>query len=284
MVNEQHPEDAVGNCIEDQSSAPVLQRRQSICFRLAMFSASNRLFVMAITSILTALLLWKAVVLKATSDNTIIYLRGSDSLKSYEIMRENFPIGSLDPYYVLVDTSTIDAVYTQEYFDLETTLVHQIMSTQTPQYVDSTSFTSVSYYNGAYFNYSDYTACYTNSSSKYYSDICSGYRFSTAGLANYDGSVSQIIINTIIDPDSEAIAQFIIDVRNLLQSFDSETTYQGSQLKTYLYGGYTFTLDLQVLVYSLVPYLISATLLLVLLLIGINSLLLLQFYLVFFFR
>ena len=248
----------------------IIKRRESLCFRLAMFSTSHRILIATVTAVITAILLWKAVVLKATSDNTIIYLRGSNSLKSYEIMRSNFPIGSLDPYYVLVDTSTVNAVYSQEYFDLETTLVEQIMSTQSPRYVDSSSFTSLSYYNGAYFNYSDYIACNTNSSSMYNSDTCSGYRFSTSGLANYDGSVSQIIINTIIDPDSEAIAQFIIDVRNLLESFDSSTFYQNAQLKTYLYGGYTFTLDLQILVYSLVPYLISATLLLVMVLIGID--------------
>jgi hypothetical protein len=78
-----------------------------------------------------------------TSDNRLIYLRGSLSLKTYNLMRAEFPIGRMDPYSIIINTNTAGGTDSQDYFTVEYNLISSMLSTD-EKYVDSSSFTAVS--------------------------------------------------------------------------------------------------------------------------------------------
>ena len=132
--------------------------------------------------------------------------------------------------------------------------------------------------NGLNISY-DLAMQYKNKSSiLYHTSTASYYRGSIAGLVNSIGTATRIQIETIIDPDSEDIVPFIVNTRKLLDDFSSSHYYYNHTtvpmtivpVNTYLFGGYTTTYDLQVLVYTLVPYLVVSTLVAVLILIFIS--------------
>jgi hypothetical protein len=199
----------------------------------------------------------------------LIYLRGSLSLKTYNLMRAEFPIGRMDPYSIIINTNTAGGTDSQDYFTVEYNLISSMLSTD-EKYVDSSSFTALSYYDSAYMSYEDSTNCNTATSSSYDSARCEGYRMVTGSLQNGDQSVTLIQITTIIDPDSEEITAWIDSTRKLLKSMDSETTLGSStnHIESYLFGGYTTNLDLQRLLYSMVPYMIAATIIMVVVMVG----------------
>jgi hypothetical protein len=177
----------------------------------------------------------------------------------------------MDPYSVIVDTNTPNGIFSEEYFLAEFSLIEDML--EETKYVDPGSFAAVSYYKDGFMSYNASIACTTDkSASAYNSSKCVGYRNSVQGLVNSDASVTLITVTTIVDPDSEDITSWIDSTRKLLTKYDADTVlhYSGTVVHpaSYLFGGYTANLDLQRLLYSMVPYLIAATIIMVVLLIG----------------
>jgi predicted RND superfamily exporter protein len=75
-------------------------------------------------------------------------------------------------------------------------------------------------------------------------------------------------IETIVNPNSDAIAKFVEQVRK--QCSSTNYVVQGSPVNLYLFGGYTTTLDVQNALYKLVPVMIAVTLVVVVLLIAVS--------------
>ena len=78
---------------------------------------------------------------------------------------------------------------------------------------------------------------------------------------NGDASATLVAIETTKSPNGQVIVPFIHGVRDLLNAFSAPGL---PGLKLYLFGGYTTTMDVQDLLYALVPYDIIAVVVLVL--------------------
>ena len=184
-------------------------------------------------------------------------------------MKSQYPIGLVDPYSILVVTGAPNNIYTPDYFAFETGLINQLLSTSAA-YLSTQSLTGVSYCNGYNVSYGLAVQYRNKSSPLYNTKKASSYRGLTNGLVNTDQSVTIIQVNTIIDPDSQAISQFIVNTRNLLKSYSAANPLPTGTTSMYLFGGFTTTYDLQQIVYGLVPVMVAVTFIAVMLLIGLG--------------
>jgi predicted RND superfamily exporter protein len=199
----------------------------------------------------------------------LIYLPGSRSYNAYQELKQDFPIGSIDPYNIVVATNIQNSTFTSNYFTLEHSLIQNILLSNS-KYLDTNSITSISYCQGKRINFTQAVAYKNVSSPLYDTQEASDYRGLTKGIMNVDQTATLIQIKTIVDPDSQAITNFIVEMRNLINSFTSTTTLNGNRIEGYLFGGYTTTYDLQVIVYNLVPTMIGVTISAVVILIAWN--------------
>lgn len=99
------------------------------------------------------------------------------------------------------------------------------------------------------------------SSPLYGSDFASAWRSLNLGKLNGDASATLVAIETTKSPNGQVIVPFIRSVRDLLKAFSAPAL---PGLKLYLFGGYTTTMDVQDMLYALVPYDIIAVVVLVL--------------------
>ena len=203
-----------------------------------------------------------------TSDNRLIFVIGSNSLAGLDTMQTSFPLGQLDPYFILLSppSHAPNSVLTSDYFAIEKDLIQKLLINESPDYIDTKSISALSYYNSQYISFADsMTMMHNTSSAKYNSSLAVSYRLEVGSQLNFDSSASLISIETVIDPDSQAIVGFINDVRSLLITSAAQTGYE-----MYLIGGYTTTLDVQNALYAMLPLMIGLILGVVLLLIFSN--------------
>lgn len=248
---------------------PVCDRQKSLFFRCSYAISEHPWLVLFLSAVITAPLLWQVFSLVPTSDNGLIYLPGSRSLDAYNVLKAQYPIGLVDPYSILVVTGTANTIYTEDYFQFETGLISDLLTTST-QYLSTQSLTGVSYCNGHNVSYELAMEYRNTSSSLYHTKDASTYRGLTNGLVNTDQSVTIIQVNTIVDPDSQAISQFIVNTRSLLKSYSAANPLPTGTTTMYLFGGFTTTYDLQQIVYALVPVMVAVTFIAVMLLIGLG--------------
>ena len=133
-----------------------------------------------------------------------------------------------------------------------------------------TSVTALSYINGADVSYGTAMRYFTPGSTSYNSSMGYQYRTIASGLFNDAKTASLITIQTIVDPDADAIVPFILFVRNIMAIQASTTNGTSIGMNTYLFGGYTSSYDLQIALYQLVPIMILSTVLVVLVLVASN--------------
>ena len=133
-----------------------------------------------------------------------------------------------------------------------------------------TSITALSYINGADVSYGAAMRYFTPGSIGYNSSLGFEYRTIASGLFNGAKTASLITIETIVDPDADAIVPFILFVRNILSVQASTANATSIKMNTYLFGGYTAPYDLQNALYELVPIMILSTVLVVLVLVAMN--------------
>lgn len=174
-----------------------------------------------------------------TSDNALIYLQGSPALNAYTTMKESFAIGALDEYSLILATGVPGAALTREYFSIENSLVHAVLATE-PAYVSSASFTALSYANGADIAFDTAMSYLLPTSPAYNTSSAVTYRVRCASKLNADNSTSLVTIQVTVDPDSQAMASFINDVRALIANWGAG---KALPVSVYLFGGYTTTLD-----------------------------------------
>lgn len=249
------------------SVTPIKDCPRSLWFVLSYLSTEYYIAIMIITLGITAPFLWRFVTFTPTSDNDLIYLQGSSSLDTLHIMQENFPLGSLDPYAIISCTNVPNSILTPEYFSLENALIHKVLNSESPKYMNSDTVTALSFFAGHDISFETSMSYFNASSPAYYSSEAGGYRLLAGGAINAAQSCSMIQIQTVVNPNSQAIVGFINSVRKLLTSYASSTTYNGTPVNAYLFGGYTTTLDVQNILYKLVPLMIGLTVGIVLLLV-----------------
>lgn len=177
----------------------------------------------------------------------------------------------MDPYDIIVNTNQPNGVLTQEYFQIENSMIHTILNNEAPAYVSTKSITALSYFNGKDVDFSTSMQYFNPNSTLYKSTVASSYRLLVGSLMNKEQSCSLVKIETIVNPNSQTITGFILDIRALLNSLDASTVFNGQKnVQFYLFGAYTTTLDVQNALYALVPVMISTTVIVVLLFVSVN--------------
>ena len=181
-------------------------------------------------------------------------------------MQADFPIGSLDPYTLLLATGVPGGALTPAYFAAENALIQRLIVSQSPAgFVDAQSVSGLSYFGGANVSFSMYLAMANASSPQAASPVGVAYRTTVLPGISADASAALVTVQTLTDPDGSAMVPFIVAVRALLNSCATPAL---PNLAGYLVGGYSSTLDVQDSLYRLVPAEIGAIVALVLLIIG----------------
>ncbi len=202
-----------------------------------------------------------------TSDDYLVYLQGSTSLKGLDIQKHSFPEGALDPYNIIMVTGEPQGVFTQQFFDAENAVVHDLLDS-CEQYMDEHSVSGLSFYLGIDVPWAT-AMSYLNPLNT--DPVASSYRILVGSKLNDDQSATLLTIETIVSPNSQVAVGFIRKVRDKLLLFTEESlaTY-GLQVDMYLFGAYTTTLDVQDALYAMVPMMIGATVGLVMLILAVS--------------
>lgn len=237
-------------------------RTHSFWFRAPWLITKHSFIALIIICGITAPFLYTFFTMVPTSDDALIYLRGSQSLAALQIMQQDFPLGKIDPYSIIMVTGTPGALLTSEYFAVENALVHELLDSQAPQYISTEkSLYALSYFQGNDLAFNDAMAFLSPNINPtvYNSQKAIAYRLEIASRMNTDKSAFLMTIETTVNPNSQAITYFIRHVRVMLKDFASTHTIQGKNIGCYLFGAYTTTLDVQEALYALVPTMIAST-------------------------
>ena len=177
-------------------------------------------------------------------DLEIYMLQGSPSQAGLFALA---PFGSafLNPLRVNIDAGAPGAVLTPAYFAAEADVIARLRSAGAQGgFVDASSFTALSFFNGAPVSLATAAAYLNSSSPAYATEAGVEWRAIAASRINPDASASSVNVATLVDPVSVSIVPFIDAARN---------TLAGATFRAYLLGGYTYSLDSIRYIYSQMP-------------------------------
>ena len=251
------------------ASGPAVARaRGAWCFSLpwAATSAAGRWLTMAFVVLLTAPFLAVVLKLTPTSDDYLIYLQGSSTLEALSVQKSAFPEGLLSPYDIIFSTGTAGGVLTANYFAAERAVIHDVLA-RDPGFVDASSFESLSFFQGQDVDFVTAQAYLNPADPLFSSPRGAAWRSVNWGKMNSDKSASLVKVETIVNPQGQAIVPFIKDVRGIISGFSAPAF---PALQIYLFGGYTTTMDVQDMLYAVVPADIGAVVALVLVTVALS--------------
>lgn len=211
-----------------------------------------------------------------SSDDYLIYLQGSSSLNALSVMQRDFPLGSLDPYTVVISTGQTGMVPSAAYFSAESAVRDAILNAEVPQGLISTSGVSgLSYFRSTPITLSQSLSLLNVSN---VSPLATAYRAFVGGRINSAASSSLLNMETLVNPNSNAVVPFVKDVRRILSEVERAYALGAPpgggpplpSLKLYLIGGYCTSMDIQDALYTLVPQQIALVVTLVLIIIGVS--------------
>jgi uncharacterized membrane protein YdfJ with MMPL/SSD domain len=235
------------------SAAPsegVVSKR-SVWFRISHAATSHSYLILLLTLGATAPFLWLLLKMAPVSDDTLIYLQGSPSLNSLNLLRQSFDEGVLNPYKIVAITSP-GAVLTAGYFALESQLIRTLLDTQ-GEFMAARSVAALSFFDSKNVSLATSLAYLNPGSPLYSTDDAGAYRAVASRAVTADRSATLITLTLTLPPDSNRAAGFVTAVRSLLDSFSQSQPVSGVAVQLYLVGGYTVTMDTQAALYKLVP-------------------------------
>lgn len=133
----------------------------------------------------------------ATSDESLIYLRGSSSLRGLQVMQRSFPVGAINPYNIVMVTGAVspcdpdnpgkssglpNSILTPAYFAAENKLIRELLTTQS-EYMDSSSVTGVSFFGGQDVTFERAMSYFDYQSAAFNSPEAAAYRLTAASSA-----------------------------------------------------------------------------------------------------
>lgn len=252
------------NCVALFYSKFVMR---SIWFDLAYKTTKRANLTVFITICVTIPFFIEFINMEPTSDNGLVYLRKSSSLKALGIIEDNFPVGKMNPYQIIVATNIENSIITQPYFTYESQLINELLILESPEFINSNSITAISYFGGQSISYST-AMSYLDPLNL--SPIASSYRVSVYPKLNAVKSATLIEVNTVINPNSQEVVPFIESVRDFLIDFSKDNQFQSETVDLYLFGAYTTTLDVQTSLYKFMPVMIITTIFIVMALIAVS--------------
>jgi len=256
--NDDELEKAISNGKPNIDQNIVTQSRtlvpRTLWFKIAYLNTKFASLFLIIILGCTAPFIWKFLTMIPSSDDNLIYLRDSVSLKGLNILSSSFPQGKLDPYLIITDTGDSGAL-TSTYFTHEKEIITSIFNQLSPKYINMDSFTSLTHFGGQDISYTTAISYFDNTNANYNQPLPTLYReFSSQILAN-NNKVTMIRIETILNPNSQEMVSFIKTVRSILSDYAKDNNnFTGN-----LMGGYSTNYDVQSSLYELVPMLIGVT-------------------------
>lgn len=205
--------------------------------------------------------------LNASSDTGLVFLQGSDTLNTFGIMQASFGAGQLESYQLILTTGQKQGIVTPNYFTVENKIIHDLIA-QESQFIGPKTVTGLSYFQGMDLDYTTAMGFLSPLSPAYNSSIAMAYRVLVASKMNADQSTMLVNMQTLINPQSDKMVDFIRSVRSYIKSFQSPVS--GFSVQLYLYGGYSSTMDVQDALYKLVPVEIAVVLLIVVIILAIS--------------
>lgn len=184
-------------------------------------------------------------------------------------MKSSFNEGRLEPYMIIITTGTANAALTQSYFSTESAVVSYLLSDQT-EYLGKDGITCLTYFQGTSLSLSQALSYMDASTADGQTATGLAYRLFAGSLLNGDYSSSLIRLELKVPPRSQVTVPFIKSLRTKLKDFTNAAPVTGFNVKMFLFGGYTTTLDVQDSLFSLVPIMIAVTIVIVLVMIGIS--------------
>eukprot|EP00471_Norrisiella_sphaerica_P012042 CAMPEP_0184504814 /NCGR_PEP_ID=MMETSP0113_2-20130426/52661_1 /TAXON_ID=91329 /ORGANISM="Norrisiella sphaerica, Strain BC52" /LENGTH=786 /DNA_ID=CAMNT_0026894473 /DNA_START=654 /DNA_END=3014 /DNA_ORIENTATION=+ len=188
--------------------------------------------------------------------NTQIAPRNSPSMECYRRVERNFPLGLMDPLYVIVDGSRYGggAVKNAEFFNTSA-LIAQMISERTQ--VSPMGVTAVSYLNGTSIDWNTAQILLANPGpTNPYPAF-----FNTSTNSNMDAAL--ITITTPFAPFGDDMKPFTSSIRNILKDPKLSPKYS-----YYFAGAAVWMVDATTTTFELFPYIILATVLAIFLMIS----------------
>jgi uncharacterized membrane protein YdfJ with MMPL/SSD domain len=239
---------------EGRASPPLLgaASKRSFLFQLSWLSTGRvGAWVVFLAALgISAPFLYFFLRLHPSSDEYLIYLQGSSTLEALKLMKSSFSEGKLDPYQVVVKLrDASQSVFSEAYFQSEAALVARLLATQAPGgYVNEASFTALSFFRGANVSFSQAMA-WAAAPPGNSTPLVAAYQAQALSAVSKSRTTALIQVETLVNPNSEAVEGFVRGVRALL----SERARVDPSVAGYLFGGYTTSLDVMDLLYALVP-------------------------------
>ena len=179
------------------------------------------LIVLAIVCGITVPFFLTFLRMQPSSDDYLIYLQGSASLNALSVMKEDFSLGSLDPYNVLIDTGIQGGVFNSSYFAVEGAVVSALLTTQ-PAFVGLGGITGLTFFDSAPLNFSQSTEFRKNHASPLFSTPRAvSYRANSLRRVSSTERANLLQVETLVNPNSQGVIPFIVEFRKTLDALQA---------------------------------------------------------------
>jgi putative drug exporter of the RND superfamily len=255
------------------SFAAIAKGRGDILFTMsyAFTLPFYKYVILAITFLIAIPFIIEIVKLNPSSDDGLLFLSGSSTLDTLNLMKKDFSPGSLNPYQILIDTGKPMGVFTKEYFQVENDVIKTLIK-NIPDYVNAASFSGLSFYRGNDVSFETSMQYFNQSSPLFFTGPASAYRSVVGVTQNTAKSANLLRVETLVQPTSEVVVPFLLHTRNYLSTYVPSTTVTstGFNPKLYLFGAFSTTYDVQQALYKLVPLDVGLVVAIVVIIIGLS--------------
>ncbi|MHA1258929.1 MAG: MMPL family transporter, partial [Candidatus Heimdallarchaeaceae archaeon] len=230
----------------------------SIWYKIGKFSTKYSVIIILAVFIFAIPVSVQMMQFKTSIGENHIIPRGTDSSQAFDILKKEFSPGMLGPMYIIVKTNTMNGCLTPTFFTISRNLITNITAKTD---ITNDSFITISWGQGPFF----IAMSYLDPGSPTYSESNAAlYRMLFDRYTNEDNSTVIIDIQPSFDPYSSYIEQWIVDAREILYEFESNSSYN-----FYLAGSSTDVVDSVEMVYDMLPMIIGVIVFIVYLLIAI---------------
>ncbi len=244
---------------EDYKKLDLANQARSIWYKISKFSTKYALVVILVIVVITIPISIQVFKFQRSIDFNQILPRGVDSREAYIAMQEDFAPGQVMPFYIIIQTNETNGLNTPSFFYTAKDLIHDLAN-ETAVYNES--FISI-------VRIDENELPFFSSMQDLLDPLNTGefaviYRTIYNKYTNEENSTTLMEVQTPFDPWGDDAESWIKQTRVILERYEEQTGY-----KLYLAGGSTVMVDAIDKVYELFPLMISITLIVVYILIGI---------------
>ncbi len=244
---------------EDYKKMDLANQAKSIWYKISKFSTKYALVVILVIVVITIPISIQVFKFQRSIDFNQILPRGVDSREAYIAMQEDFAPGQVMPFYIIIQTNETNGLNTPSFFYTAKDLIHDLAN-ETAVYNES--FISI-------VRIDENELPFFSSMQDLLDPLNTGefaviYRTIYNKYTNEENSTTLMEVQTPFDPWGDDAESWIKQTRVILERYEEQTGY-----KLYLAGGSTVMVDAIDKVYELFPLMISITLIVVYILIGL---------------